>query len=128
MRAQPVIVRGTAYPSQAAAARAFGLTRNVVATLLARHGHLDMLGTGNKGRRPANSRPVVIYGRTFPSLAAASRSLGLSAHQMQRWCANQSRPYFRDLILSALMAADARKTRAALKDADMIDRIGRAAA
>lgn len=127
MRAQPVIVRGTVYPSQAAAGRAFGLTRNVVATLLARHGHLDMLGTGNKGRRPSNSRPVVIHGHSFTSLADASRKLGLSESQMQRWCSNQSHPYFSDLILGAVMRLDARKTAAAFKDAEMTDRISRRA-
>ena len=118
------------YPSQAAASRHLGLSKRTIAHHLNTHGNLDRAGMGQ--RRPwatqNAAKPVSVYGHVFPSRRKAAAALGLSENQIKRWLARPDHPYFVDLILGAVMRLDSRRTAAALKDADMIDRIGGKAA
>lgn len=64
----PVIIRGTLYPSQSAAARALGVAQAVVFRALDR-GTADNVGLGR-------SKPVTIDGTEYPSVTAAAAALG----------------------------------------------------
>ncbi|MBC6437127.1 MAG: hypothetical protein GDA52_03060 [Rhodobacteraceae bacterium] len=68
----PITIRGVTYPSQAAAARALGVSTSSVARL-ARRGEPDSIGIGTK-----SGQPITIRGVTYPSQAAAARALGIS--------------------------------------------------
>ena len=72
MKAIPITIRGTEYPSQIAAARALGVTRQCVSIALKDNRSLDRIGTGVK------AVPVTVYGVKYPSYAAAGRALGVS--------------------------------------------------
>ena len=127
----PVRIRGEVYPSITAAAHAFGVKPCTVSSQLARYGCADGVGLGcTSPRHNATGhhvKPVAIHGRSFPSIKAAADHFGVSYSWLYKALTKDSPSNWRDRLLSALMAADARKTHAALKDADMIDRIGRAA-
>lgn len=121
--------RNRDYHGIRAVASAAGVTPHVVSYHLNRHGNLDRLGVGSqcgwpKDGRGARKRPVERFGRSWPSMSDLARHLGRPVTTIKLWLDTGDD----DRLLAALMAADARKTRAALKDADMIDRIGKKAA
>lgn len=116
--------RGQTYIGRDAVAKAAGVGVTIVDYHLRVHGHLDRLGQGQHRQRPqAAAKPVEAHGRTWPSRTALAGELGVSLTTACRWVRADD-----DRLLAALMAADARKTAAALKGADMIDRFGKAVA
>lgn len=121
--------RGQTYIGQEAVAVAAGVTPHTVSAILNKHGSLDQLGVGRGNHRGSrrgghNKRPVEKFGRSWPSQKSLAAYIGRHASAVQRWLAKGED----DRLLAALMAADARKTAAALKGADMIDRFGKAVA
>jgi hypothetical protein len=68
----PVPVRGDVYPSRAAVARAFNVSRAAVSNAI-RRGTLDRLGaTDYRGK------PCTVDGVSYPSRAAYGRAVGVS--------------------------------------------------
>lgn len=103
--------QGQHYVGMQAVADAAQVTRRTVVYHLARHGHLERLGSGRGGYpdngaslRVLRSRPIM----GFPSIAAICRHTGTPKSTMQRWL----RVGEADRILAALMAADARRAAA----------------
>lgn len=116
--------RGREYVGMRAVARAAGVHHRSISYHLRVHGHLDRLGAGQKRKAPQSAaRGVVAHGRAWPSRAALARDLGVSGPTISRWLAHHP-----DRLLAALMAADARKTAAAMREAQMIDTIRKDAA
>lgn len=86
-----VTVRGVTYESVKECAKALGVTDVTVYSAISR-GKADTIGVGagrgpkingtHRGGRPR--KPVTFYGVTFPSMAAASRALGMSTHYVYR--------------------------------------------
>jgi len=72
---QPVTIRGTTYPTHAAAAEAFGIKRTTVSAYV-RIGRQDSIGL--KGPMP-KVRPVTIRGVTYPTIQAAAAAIGIKA-------------------------------------------------
>lgn len=89
---QPCVVRGRVYPSQKAAAAAFGVSETAVAEALRRRGDLETLGLplSGAGRGNTNSRacPVMIGHLRFRSHKAAAEALGVSRSMIRRWVAS----------------------------------------
>lgn len=128
----PVRIRGEVYPSITAAAHAFRVKPSTVSSQLARYGTADGVGLGCKSPRHNSTghhvKPVMILGRDFPSIKAASDFFGVSYSWLYKALTKDSPSNWHDRLLASLMAADARRTAAALKSADMTDRISRRAA
>jgi len=128
----PVRIRGNVYPSVTAAAKAFRVKPSTVSSQLARYGTADGVGLGCKSPRHNSTghhvKPVVILGRAFPSIKAASDFFGVSYSWLYKALTKDSPSNWQDRLLAALMAVDARKAAAALKRADMTDRINKRAA
>ena len=124
-RSQPGVYewRGKIYIGQKAVAEAAGVTQGVVSWHLNTHGHLDRIGLG-----PSNAhlprRPVDLFGRSWPAMSEMARALGLPLSPAKAWLDKGHT----DRLLAALMAADARKTDAAMREAKMIDDIRKDAA
>ncbi|HUH39358.1 MAG TPA: hypothetical protein VL024_00665 [Castellaniella sp.] len=119
--------RGKTYIGQEVVARAAGVTGPTVAAHLSRYGNLDLLGVGrgNHGKQRATaSRPITIGGREYPSIKDCALAHGIRPGTAQRWV----RDGRHDRLLAALMAADARKTADAMREAQMIDDIRKDAA
>lgn len=73
MENKSVTIRGKTYPSQIAAARALGVSRQRISQIV------------NKKERPRKERsgfPTVIRGVLYPSQSAAARALGVSANSV----------------------------------------------
>lgn len=110
--AVPVSVRGTLYSSIAEAAQALGVMPSAIRGHLRRHGHCDFVGLGSKS--PSRNRtahritPIVIHGRRFPSIKAASVYLGVGYTWLYRAITKGTPANAGDRILVALMQADAR--------------------
>jgi len=104
--------RGKTYIGQRAVAEAAGVAEGTVSSHLRTHGHLDRMGIG-RGRhgnsRPPRCRPVCIAGRSYPSIAAFARSVGITPKVAYR----AVRTGRGDKLLTALMAADAKRRVAA---------------
>ena len=128
----PVRIRGKVYPSITAAARAFRVKPCTVSSQLARYGHADGVGLGCASPRHNavghHVKPVTIHGRSFPSIKTAADFFEVSYSWLYKALTKDSPPNWNDRLLAALMAADARKTAAAFKDAEMADRINKRAA
>lgn len=77
MKGNPVRIRGVDYPSQAAAARALGVSVSTIGMALA-VGRPDAagLGSGFGGGRPG--KPCWYRGVRYPSRTAAARACGVS--------------------------------------------------
>lgn len=112
----PVRVRGVVYTDADAAAKALGVSTSAVTLALAR-GSIDRVGLPRRAREDrsvyaSRSRPVVIGGARFPSMAAASRALGFHdgyvSGVLGRGSARQ-----RERLVGAAMAWMARQGRAA---------------
>ncbi len=104
--------RGKTYIGQRAVAEAAGVAEGTVSSHLRTHGHLDHLGTG-RGRhgnsRPPQTRPVCIAGRSWPSITAFAKAVGMSP----RTAMKAARAGHVDRLLAALMASDAERRAAA---------------
>lgn len=82
---KPVAVNGQVYPSQAAAARAFGVSAAQV-SLLVRAGRADEIRAEGRLRghkRGGGKSPVLVRGTLYPSQAAAARALGVHPKTLQ---------------------------------------------
>lgn len=119
--------RDQTYIGQKAVALAAGVAPKTVAGHLRAHGNLDRLGVG-RGRHASHAAPLskpISDGRTqYPSIAAMARAAGVRPRTAQRWVRDGKH----DRLMAALMAVDARKTAAAMREADMIDNIRKDAA
>lgn len=69
----PTKIREHVFPSVTAAAEHFGATPSAI-SMANRRGRLNQVGMGSKG--PGKSRKVSIAGRSYRSMAQASRDLG----------------------------------------------------
>lgn len=114
--------RGREYHGMRAVAEAAGVTKSAVRYHLETHGNLDRLGAGQSrkgypGWRSGNFAPVHKFGRYWPSQRALAREVGRPEGTVSWWI----REGHDDRLLAALMAANARKTAAAMREAQMID-------
>ena len=116
--------RNNEYHGIRAVCRASGMSVGAVMAHLDRHGHLDRLGRRLSGGNVTSRRPVEKFGRHWPTMTDLARYVGRPVTTVKLWLDNGDD----DRLLAALMAADARKTAAALKGAEMIDRFGKVAA
>lgn len=109
--------RGREYHGSRAVARAAGVRHSNVSYHLRVHGHLDLMGEDRRGaKNRGGSKPVAAAGRIWPNQRALAREIGRSDETVSRWLAHHP-----DRLLAALMAADARKTATAMREAQMID-------
>jgi len=119
--------RRQTYLGQEAVALAAGVAPQTVADHLRVHGNLDRLGVG-RGRHTSHaapaSKPISDGSTEYPSIAAMARAAGVRPKTAQNWVRSGKA----DRLLAALMAADARKTADAMREAQMIDDIRKAAA
>jgi len=65
-------IRGVTYPSVRAAAKAHNVTMDAIYSALNR-GNMDAVGTGKNPKKP-----ITLHGLTFPSISAASVTLGFN--------------------------------------------------
>lgn len=79
------IIRGTEYPSFAAAARAFGLSKNAV-WIAAERGTLDAVGLGK-----VEGIPTTVDGQPFDSITAAARGMEADATSLHHYIASRRR-------------------------------------
>lgn len=82
----PCRINGRVYPSQRAAAKALGVTPQAICNAIIR-GNEDNVGRfkGQKGNLNARHIPVVIFGRSYRSKLAASKSLGVPYRTFCQW-------------------------------------------
>lgn len=76
MMRQPCRIRGTVYPSQAAAARALGVHPQTICQALQR-GTEDRIGLCKAQGTSGPHRPIMMNGTTWPSISAAARGIGV---------------------------------------------------
>lgn len=125
-RTTPVCKDGQHWPSIRAAAADLGVTAGTLERHLARYGHLERVGKPAglpKGQAPAwRCKPVTLGNRTWPSMGALARHLGISRFQLQRRLNHDP-----GSLVGMLMVRDAPEAKAALKarlrDAEMVDRV-----
>lgn len=79
-----VIIRGVTYPTQAAAAKAFGVTEGAI-SVARKRGSLDALGEGSGGFRAV---AVTIGGLRFRSMEEAGRFYGVTSTTIRNWIAS----------------------------------------
>ncbi|MFG6083901.1 hypothetical protein ACEUZ9_000136 [Paracoccus litorisediminis] len=103
------IWRGRIYVGVRAVAQAAGVTEHTVSYHLNRHGNLDRLGVASGGNNGACGKPVELFGRCWRSRTALADYVGRSDSRVSRWI----RVGRSDLLLAALMRADARQAVAA---------------
>lgn len=94
---------GRVFPSQAAAARALGVSKSAVSAQLERYGNLSNLGKRPLGRPYGGKKPVKVGSREWPSRSALARYLGRHDNCVRDWL-KRGRA---DLLIAALMKADA---------------------
>lgn len=80
----PCIWKGTVYPSQAAAAKAIGVSQAIVSYHLEKHGHLDMAGE-RKMRAGKPKRPGFHQRDVPPSPYSISPATGVDIVSVARW-------------------------------------------
>ncbi|MDF3607538.1 NUMOD1 domain-containing DNA-binding protein [Paracoccus sp. DMF-8] len=103
----------TVHPSIRAAARAHGVSRRTVAYHLDTYGDLSRLGRGKARPGCQNaSKVTVIFGREFPSRVAAAKHLGISISQFNRWTRPDASAAMRDMLMAAMMRAEAGRVQA----------------
>jgi hypothetical protein len=99
---KPIPYDGKVYPSQAALARALGLTRSTVSFAI-RHGRIDTLGTGTKSGwanvKDSRCQPVSAHGWHWPSQKAAAKALNCDEGTVSD---NLNRGTFDRLVLQRL--------------------------
>jgi hypothetical protein len=116
-----VSIRGTIYPSQKEAARAFGIGPSAIAQSLRRNGHCDRVGLGNTqtGNTNAIARPIVLFGHRYRSVKSAADALGISRPAIKRFLLDPKRyAATGERIYGALMAADSQSLDRRGKPAD----------
>ena len=125
--AMPCRINGKVYPSQIRAAYDLGVRPSTISNAI-RRGHEDRVATGlgRLGNKNAGRR-VSLFGLSWPSRKDAAADLGMSRYRLQRLL-DAGTPEASDALLSAKMALDARKTAAAFKAAEMVDRFGKRSA
>ena len=81
-----ITVRGVTYPSQKAAADAFGVSRSTVGSAKQR-GRLDAVGLGplKKGCEGIRKTPIRMDGVQWPSHAALAEHLGVTQSQLSTY-------------------------------------------
>lgn len=117
----PVRIRGVDYPSIEAAARALGVHQSNICRHLALHGHADGVGLrkpgGQVGRRVKHlENPVKIGGREWHSRKALAEYIGWPPGRVVRAFGKSATTAMRDRVLAAVMAEDARRARARLRE------------
>lgn len=113
--AQPCRINGVVYPSQKAAAAALGVSEGHVSKCI-RAGRFDGVVTqreGKRGNTNAIRRPVVAFGRSWVSQSAMARDLGVDRGIVVRALRKGAKESARQILLAAVMAADARRMKAA---------------
>lgn len=107
------IWRGKTYFGIRAVARAHGVSRKTVAYHLDTHGDLSRLGRGKARPGCQNAaKRTAIFGREFPSRVAAARHFGISISQFNRWTRPDASAAMRDMLLAAMMRAEAGRAQA----------------
>lgn len=104
---------GRTFPSQAAAARALGVSKSAISANLERYGDLSQLGKRPKGRPYGGKRPVKVGKREWPSQAALARYVGTTDACVRDWL-KRGRT---ELLIAALMKADAKLAAAQAREA-----------
>ena len=110
-------VRGAIFPSQKAAAQAYGVTPSAVSHLLRTRGSLARLGCGLGGGQAGNRngfqpKPVTIGVMTFASRQACATALGRNVRWVQRRVQPSARPALREELVRAVMELSAAQDRA----------------
>lgn len=77
MKGNPVRIRGVDYPSQAAAARALGVSASAIGMALA-VGRPDSAGLGSGAGGGHPGKPCWYRGKRYPSRTAAAKACGVS--------------------------------------------------
>jgi hypothetical protein len=106
MTACRVFVRGKAYPSIKAAARALRVSERTLYRHLDRFGHLDRIGKPGRPR-PDLSKSVTLGPYTFPSVTAAAAALGLDRKTIRNTTRSDSA---RATVLKAVMQYSLKET------------------
>ena len=106
--------RNREYHGIRAVCRASGMSVGAVMAHLDRHGHLDRLGRRLSGGNVTSRRPVETFGRHWPTMTDLARYVGRPVTTVKVWLDNGDD----DRLLAALMAADACRAAAALKQAE----------
>jgi hypothetical protein len=78
---KPVTIRGTTYPSHAAAADALRITQQAI-RFAVRYGRLETVGLNPRGK--GHGFPITIDGVLYPSLYEASRKLDIPYESLRR--------------------------------------------
>ena len=107
----PCEAGGRSFPSLRVAAKALGVKPNTLSTHLAKHGHLDFVGTGKSGpRRWSKHRaaPVDVWGHHFPSKKALAAHIGVPVGTVIGWL-NGSVKSGPERLMAELMRADVRR-------------------
>lgn len=113
---------GTVFPSQAAACRAFGISKTTLRYHLDTHGNLSRFGMGKSRPGCANAKkPLTIGGATWPSRMEAAEALGISYSQIRRWASPSATPAMREQLAAAVMRWLALRDAPALFERDMVD-------
>lgn len=95
---------GQNFPSQAAACRAFGISRTTLQYHLNTHGDLSRFGMGKSRPNCQNAAKALTIGSlTWPSRAAAARDLGISYYQLIHWISPKASPIMREKLAAAMM-------------------------
>lgn len=120
----PVKIRGQVFPTAKAAAAHFKVNISTVYHAIA-DGRADTIGLGRGNypkdrRKSASAREIKIGGKTYPSMAAASKALGFHP-QYIRHVMRVGKDQARARVLRAAMAASAQATGGAMKMSEMVD-------
>ena len=111
--------RGDDYLGRETLAKAAGVNIKTIDYHLRKHGNLDLLGTGNTGRKPVGpAKPTKLFGKEWPSVTALAADLGTRRATVSRMVNHD-----REKLLAALLAQEGRKTKDAMRAAEMVDRV-----
>lgn len=113
----PVRIRGTVYPSIAAAAEALGIDQSIICHHLRTYGHADLVGLLKRGGQRGKGgdhlkNPVHLCGRTWESRVALAKEIGWPRSRVSRALCRQGNHRLRANLLEAIMLADAEAARA----------------
>ena len=111
--------RGDDYLGRETLAKAAGVHVKTIDYHLRTYGNLDLLGTGNSGRKPPGPvKPTKLFGKEWPSVTALAADLGIHRSLVSRMVNHD-----REKLLAALLTQEGRKTKAAMLTAEMVDRV-----
>lgn len=103
-RGNPVSSEKGTFPSQAAAAKAHGVSERTIGYHLDQYGDLSRLGKTFRRPRATRARRITIGPRSWPSIALLADYVGSPPETVRGWLRRNDR----QRLLAALMAADAR--------------------